>query len=71
VKADPLYETHVPKPWTGGQTSIDAMRRDEQKKYDEILQQVRLADEVGVTTAWLWNTAFGKSSRTLHARKPF
>jgi alkanesulfonate monooxygenase SsuD/methylene tetrahydromethanopterin reductase-like flavin-dependent oxidoreductase (luciferase family) len=51
VELDLLYEIDAPKPW-GDRPHPYAQREREQRAYREMLEQMRLADEVGFHTAW-------------------
>jgi alkanesulfonate monooxygenase SsuD/methylene tetrahydromethanopterin reductase-like flavin-dependent oxidoreductase (luciferase family) len=51
MKLDLLYEIDAPRPW-GDKPHPYAQREREQRAYREMLQQVRLADEVGFNIAW-------------------
>jgi alkanesulfonate monooxygenase SsuD/methylene tetrahydromethanopterin reductase-like flavin-dependent oxidoreductase (luciferase family) len=50
MKLDLLYEIDAPKPWDGPHPQ--GQRQREQRAYKEMLQQVRLADQVGFNVAW-------------------
>jgi alkanesulfonate monooxygenase SsuD/methylene tetrahydromethanopterin reductase-like flavin-dependent oxidoreductase (luciferase family) len=51
MKLDLLYEIDSPRPW-GDKPHPYAQREREQRAYREMLDQVRLADEVGFNIAW-------------------
>jgi len=50
MKLDLLYEIDAPRPWDGPHPY--GQRAREQRAYAEMLEQMRLADEVGFHTAW-------------------
>lgn len=51
MKLDLLYEIDAPRPW-GDKPHPYAQRDREQRAYREMLEQMRLADEVGFNIAW-------------------
>jgi alkanesulfonate monooxygenase SsuD/methylene tetrahydromethanopterin reductase-like flavin-dependent oxidoreductase (luciferase family) len=51
VKLDLLYEIDAPRPWEGGPHPW-GQRAREQRAYSEMLDQVKLADELGFNVAW-------------------
>ena len=51
MKLDLLYEIDAPRPWEGGPHPY-GQRQREQRAYYEMLDQMRLADEVGFHIAW-------------------
>ncbi|MCU1346734.1 MAG: Luciferase-like monooxygenase, partial [Acidimicrobiia bacterium] len=51
MKLDLLYEIDAPHPW-GDKPHPYAQRDREQRAYREMLEQVRLADQVGFNIAW-------------------
>src|SRR6476619_5066619 len=51
MKLDLLYEIDSPRPWDGGPHPY-GQRMREQRAYYEMLDQMRLADEVGFHIAW-------------------
>jgi alkanesulfonate monooxygenase SsuD/methylene tetrahydromethanopterin reductase-like flavin-dependent oxidoreductase (luciferase family) len=51
MKLDLLYEIDAPRPWDGGPHPY-GQRAREQRAYYEMLEQMRLADEVGFHIAW-------------------
>ena len=51
MKLDLLYEVDVPKPWDGPHPY--GQRKGEQQAYDEALEQIKLADEVGFNCVWM------------------
>src|SRR5215813_7238929 len=51
MKLDLLYEIDSPRPWDGGPHPY-GQRQREQRAYYEMLDQMRLADEVGFNIAW-------------------
>jgi alkanesulfonate monooxygenase SsuD/methylene tetrahydromethanopterin reductase-like flavin-dependent oxidoreductase (luciferase family) len=51
VELDLLYEIDAPRPW-GDEPHPYAQRGREQRAYREMLEQMRLADEVGFNIAW-------------------
>jgi alkanesulfonate monooxygenase SsuD/methylene tetrahydromethanopterin reductase-like flavin-dependent oxidoreductase (luciferase family) len=51
VKLDLLYEIDAPRPWEAGPHPW-GQRAREQRAYGEMLDQVKLADELGFNVAW-------------------
>ena len=51
MKLDLLYEIDAPRPWEEGPHPW-GQRAREQRAYREMLEQVKLADEVGFNVAW-------------------
>jgi alkanesulfonate monooxygenase SsuD/methylene tetrahydromethanopterin reductase-like flavin-dependent oxidoreductase (luciferase family) len=51
VKLDLLYEIDAPRPWEAGPHPW-GQRAREQRAYSEMLDQVKLADELGFNVAW-------------------
>ena len=51
MKLDLLYEIDAPRPWPGG-PHPQGQRLREQRAYGEMLDQCRLADQLGFNTAW-------------------
>ena len=51
MKLDLLYEIDAPRPWDAGQHP-DGQRAREQRAYYEMLDQVKLADQLGFNVAW-------------------
>jgi alkanesulfonate monooxygenase SsuD/methylene tetrahydromethanopterin reductase-like flavin-dependent oxidoreductase (luciferase family) len=51
MELDLLYEIDAPKPW-GDKPHPWGQREVEQRAYKEMLQQIRLADQVGFNIAW-------------------
>jgi hypothetical protein len=54
-----FYELSVPRPWT---------RESERTVYDNALEQVKLADELGFDQVWAWSTTSWRNTRTV--RRP-
>lgn len=50
MKLDLLYEIQAPKPW--GKPHPYGQREAEQRAYDDAIEQVKLADQLGYGTAW-------------------
>jgi hypothetical protein len=55
-----FYEHQLPRPWNDG---------DEHRLFQEALDQVELADKIGIDYAWEVSTIFWKNIRTLPRRK--
>jgi alkanesulfonate monooxygenase SsuD/methylene tetrahydromethanopterin reductase-like flavin-dependent oxidoreductase (luciferase family) len=55
MKFDLLYELPVPYPWT------DGLRAREKARYQNAIEQVKLADKVGFSTAWFVEHHFRES----------
>ena len=51
MKLDLLYEIDAPRPWDAG-AHPDGQRAREQRAYYEMLDQVKLADQLGFNVAW-------------------
>ncbi len=51
MKLDLLYEIDAPRPWDGGPHPY-GQRQREQRAYAEMLDQMRLADQIGFNIAW-------------------